>query len=239
MHSNNSIFSNLSFHLNRKMKKPNQLKTKIAVATVNGRVYYELVNELQRKKLPFLSLKPWDFIPLNIEVVISTENECSQISHPTVLLFKKGSKPESVVDEAILIIQGKQGYERIVIGVDPGNSCGIAILGDNTLLETKTTSNIWNAVYLIINNLKRFPAKIRIVRIGDGTPQYTKNLLDLLDAGLPEDTLIELVAEAGTSRLAYKSVNRRMVRDAVSAIKIAGRNGRSFSRRAFHETCCR
>lgn len=207
------------------------MRTKIAVATVNGRAYYELVNELQRKRLPFLSLKPWDPVPIDIKVVLTTEEEQSQISHPTILCFKRNSNPESVVDEAVLIIQGKQGYEKLVVGVDPGQSCGIALLGDNKVIETITASSIESAVHLILDSLKRFPADVMLVRIGDGAPEYTTTLLDLLDARLPKEVVIEVVGEAGTSRLANKSVNRRVLRDAISAIKIAGRKGRVFARR--------
>ena len=211
--------------------KGNYMKTKIAVATVNGRAYYELVTELQKKRLAFLSLKPWDPIPLHIKVVLTTEAENSQISHTMTLIFEQGTNPETVVDRANLIIQGKEGYEKIVIGVDPGKTCGIAILGDSKILETVTSSNIEDAVHVIVDCLKRFPAEAKIVRVGDGPHEITKTLLSSLNTALPEDTMVETVSEAGTSRLTNNSVNRRVLRDAVSAIKIAGRNGRTFSRR--------
>jgi hypothetical protein len=207
------------------------MRMRIAVATVNGRAYYELVNELQRKRLPFLSLKPWDPVPLHIKVVITTEEESSQILHSKILLLEQGSNPETVVDEAILIIEGKQGYEKILVGVDPGKTYGIAILGDNKVLATLTSSNVDEAAHLIVDSLKRFPAEVRVVRVGKGPPEYTKTLLSSLDETLPEGTLMEIVSEAGTSRLTSSSVNRRVLRDAVSAIKIAGRNGRAFSRK--------
>ena len=70
-----------------------------------------------------------------------------------------------------------------------------------------------------------------MVRVGNGPPEYTRTLLDSLDKDLPEETLMEIVSEAGTSRLTNKSANRRVLRDAVSAIKIAGRNGRILSRK--------
>ena len=79
--------------------------------------------------------------------------------------------------------------------------------------------------------LKRFPAIVKIVRVGNGPPEYTKSLLSSLDKHLPEETLMEIVSEAGTSRLMNESVNRRGLRDAVSAIEIAGRNGRVFPRK--------
>jgi hypothetical protein len=207
------------------------MKAKIAVATVNGRAYYLLVNELQRKRLPFLSLKPWDPVPLHIKVVLTTKEESSQVSYPNVLLFEQDSNPESLVDQALLIVQGKQGYEKVVVGVDPGKTIGIAILGDNKVLETVTSSNLEDAVHLILDSLKRFPAEVKVVRVGEGPPEYTKTLLALLNDALPEDTLVEIISEAGTSRLTSNSVNRRVIKDAVSAIKIAGRNGRTFSRK--------
>jgi hypothetical protein len=207
------------------------MKAKIAVATVSGRAYYQLVTELNRKRLPFLSLKPWDPIPLHIKVVLTTREESHQVSHPQILIFEQHSNPETVVDEAILIVQGKQGYEKVVVGVDPGKTYGIAILGDNKVLATLTSSNIEEASHLVVDSLKRFPAEVKVVRVGNGPPEYTQTLLSSLDKDLPEETLVEIVSEAGTSRLTNKSVNRRMLKDAVSAIKIAGRNGRVFPRK--------
>jgi hypothetical protein len=207
------------------------MKAKIAVATVSGRAYYELVKELKRQGLPFLSLKPWDSVPLDIKVVITTREESHLILHPQILRFEQGSNPESVVDKAILTVQGKQGYEKVVVGVDPGKTCGIAVLGDDKVLETLTSSNIEDATHLVVDRLKRFPAEVRVVRVGNGPPEYTKSLLSSLDKYLPEETLMEIVSEAGTSRVMNNSVNRRVLRDTVSAIKIAGRNGRVFSRK--------
>jgi hypothetical protein len=207
------------------------MKAKIAVATVNGRAYYQLVTELQRKRLPFLSLKPWDPIPLHIKVALTTKEERHQVSHPQILIFEQESTPETVIDEAILIVQGKQGYEKVVVGVDPGKTYGIAILGDNKVLATLTSSNVDEASHLVVDSLKRFPAEVKVVRVGNGPTEYTQTLLDSLDKALPEETLVEIVSEAGTSRLTNKSVNRRVLKDAVSAIKIAGRNGRILSRK--------
>ena len=207
------------------------MKAKIAVATVNGRAYYLLVTELQRKRLPFLSLKPWDPVPLDVKVVLTTKEESHQVSYPQILVFEQGSNPESVVDHALLIVKGKQGYEKLVVGVDPGKTYGIAIIGDNKVLETVTTSNTEDAAHTILDSLKRFPAEAEVVRVGEGPPKYAKTLLSLLDKALPEETLIEIVSEAGTSRLTNNSVNRRVIKDAVSAIKIAGRHGRTFSRK--------
>ena len=209
----------------------NSMKAKIAVATVSGRAYYELVKELKRKGLSFSSLKPWDPIPLDVKVVITTKEERHQVSHPQVLLFEQGSNPESVVDEAILIIQGKRRYERVVVGVDPGKTYGIAILGDDKVLETLASSILEEAVNLVVDCIKRFPAMVRVLRVGNGPPEYTKKLIRSLNEDLPEEIVIEIVREAGTSHLISETANRRGLRDAVSAIEIARRNGRVFPRK--------
>ena len=91
------------------------MKAKIAVATVSGRAYYELVNELKRKHLSFSSLKPWELIPLDIKVVITTKEESQQILHPQIVLFESGSNPESAVDKAILIVQGKKTTKELLL----------------------------------------------------------------------------------------------------------------------------
>jgi hypothetical protein len=206
-------------------------KAKIAVATVSGRAYYELVKELKRKRLPFRSLKPWDPVPLDIKVVITTKEESQQVSHPQVLIFKQGINPEYVVDRALLIVQGKRSYEKIVVGVDPGKTYGIALLGDDKLLETLTSSSPELAVNLIIDYINRFPATVKKVHVGNGPPKYTKRLIQLLNEKLPKETLIEIVREAGTSHTVGEFVNRRGLRDKVSAIEIARRNGKIFARK--------
>lgn len=211
--------------------KCSPMKTKIAVATVSGRAYYQLVTELNRKGLPFLSLKPWDPIPLHIKVVLTTKEERHKVTHHQILIFEQESSPESVVDEAILFVQGKQGYEKVVVGVDPGKTCGISILGDTKVLATLTSSNIKDAVHFVVDSLKRFPAEVRVVRVGSGPPEYTQMILNSLDKDVPEETLMEIVSEAGTSRLSNKSVNCKVLKDVVSATEIAGRKGRVFPRK--------
>jgi hypothetical protein len=207
------------------------MKAKIALATVSGRAYYKLVNELERKGLPFLSLKPWDSIPLNIKVVITTEEERHLVTHPNVLIFESESNPTSVVDEAILGVRGKQGYEKVVVGVDPGETYGVAVLGDDNVLETLNCSSLKEAVNVILDDSKRFPAAVSVVKVGDGAPAYTKGLLHSLDEALAQETVIEVVSESGTSRFVNETAHRRGLRDAMSAIEIAGRKGQIFPRR--------
>lgn len=207
------------------------MKAKIALATVSGRAYYEMVNQLRSKNLSFLSLKPWDPIPSNVKVVITTKEERHLVVHPNVVVFENEANPKLVIDEALLGVQGKQSYEKIVVGVDPGKTCGVAFLGDDNILETFSCSGLEKTINVILDGLNRIPATVGVVKVGDGAPAYTKELLLSLDRALPLETPIEMVSEAGTSRFMNETAHRRGLRDTMSAIEIAGRKGKIFPRK--------
>jgi len=206
------------------------MKAKIALATVSGRAYYELVNELKRKGLPFWSLKPWDSVPLDAKVVITTREERNVVKHPTVLIFDLASDPATVIDEAIRVVEGKRSYEKVVVGVDPGKTYGVAILGDDNVLKTMDCSSLEETVSTVVDGLDKVPATVSVVKVGNGAPTYAKELLHLLDEALPRQVTIEVVSEAGTSRFTSETAHRRGLRDVMSAIEIAGRKGQVFPR---------
>jgi len=212
------------------------LKAKIALATVSGKTYYELVKELKGRRLPFLSLTPKDKIPLYIKTVITTKEERDLISHPNVLIFNDETGAEAVVDEAIRVIQGKPSYEKVVIGVDPGKTFGLAVLADGRVLETVACSSLEETMNTILKTLEKTPAAASIVKIGDGTPAFTKKLLHLLNKALPREIILETVSEAGTSHFVRETTHQRGSRDVMSAIKIAERKGETFPRRQNDET---
>jgi len=56
------------------------------------------------------------------------------------------------------------------------------------------------------------------------TPEYTPVLVNYLDFGLLEDTLVDGVYDAGTRWLTNSTLNRRVFRDVISSVKLAGRN---------------
>jgi len=215
------------------------MRAKIAVTTVSGKAYYLIVKELKKKKLPFLSLTPNDPIPMETRVVITTEKEKHLINHEKVLAFKDGMEPEALINQALQIARGKEFYEKIVIGVDPGEVFGLAVLVDGKVTETGNCFSVEEAldkIKNILENLKDTPATSVLVKIGDGVPQYKEKLLQALDKALPSNILLESVSEAGTNRHINEAKHRRGLRDIVSAIRIAGRNGRAFPRRKTDES---
>jgi hypothetical protein len=214
------------------------MKAKIAVATVSGKAYYLIVNELKRKNIPFLSLTPKDPIPIEIKVVITTKEEKTLINHEKILIYQEGTEPEALINEALQLAQGKENYEKIVIGVDPGEVFGLAILADGKVIETGNCFSVNETLNKIENAVKSFGksrATYFSVKVGDGVPAYKEKLLQALDRKLPSNVILESVSETGTDRKPNEVGYRRGLRDIASAIRIAGRNGYKFPRRKTDE----
>jgi len=210
------------------------MKAQIAIATVSGKAYYIIVNALKSKNVHFLSLTPTEHIPAEIKVVITTEKERELIHHDKILVFEEGMEPTSLINEALQIIQGKSAYEKIVIGVDPGEVFGLAVLADGKVIQTENCFSIEetvNRINSILESLEKTAAKSVSVKVGDGVQAYKEQLLRSLDSILPDNVVLESVSETGTNRYLSHTKHRRGLRDIFSAIRIAGREGNKFKRK--------
>jgi len=213
------------------------MKAKVAVATVSGKAYYLIVDELKKRNVPFISITPYEPVPMEIRVVLTTEKERPLINHENVLTLKEDEDPQALIDQAIQHLEGKNSYEKIVIGIDPGEVLGIAVLADGKVIKTGNCFSIKetvNEVGNIIEGLKDIKASTITVRVGDGVPECKEKLLRALDRRLPSNVELESVSEAGTDRYISEAKHRRGIRDIVSAIKIARRNGQKFVRRRMY-----
>jgi hypothetical protein len=219
----------------------NTMKAKIAVATVSGKAYYLIVNELKRKNLPFLSLTPGDAVPIEVEVVITTQDEMELVNHKRLLAFKEGIIVESLVNEAAKIAAGKEYFDKVTVGIDPGEVIGVAVLADGRVIETANCFSIketLDEIARVLKELKNIHLASVSVKVGDGVPDYEEKLLHVLDKALPSTVVLESVNEVGTNRCLSEAKHRRGLRDIVSAIQIAGRNGQRFPRRITSESNC-
>ena len=211
------------------------MEAKIAVATVSGKAYYFIVNELKSRGLDFLSLTPNESIPLSVQVVITTEKERVHVKHPRVLVYQEGAPPSELVDEATKVIRGKTTSETIAVGVDQGKTFGVAVLSDGDILETLTCMSLDETVNAVTDIFSKHQAAAKAVKVGNLAPEYTDKLLRLLDKALPKEVALEIVHEAGTSRLGSQTVHKRGLRHAIAAVKIAERRGQVYQRQGAAE----
>ena len=196
------------------------MRSKIAVATVSGRAYYWLVNELNKRRIPFLSLIPGENIPPSIKVVITTKDEKERIDHPYVLIYDPEENPSIIIDEALRIIKNKKVYEEVVVGVDPGKTFGVAVLGDGEILEKKEQLSLEMAIDLILTTINRHPARTYRIKIGDGVPELAEEIASRLELSIPKNAILEIVSEKSTSNVKVKGL-RKKISDADAAVNIA------------------
>ena len=211
------------------------MRAKVAVATVQGKAYFLIVNELKKRNIPFISLIPGEPVPIETRAVITTEKEKPLINHGKILVYNGETEPDIIGSEVVKILQGKEAYETVVAGVDPGAVFGVAVIADGEVIDTENCFSVKEVVDKIRNVLKTIDASKTAVtiRVGNGVPVY-KHLLEMLDDTLPAQVALEVVSEAGTNHYAREAKHRRGLRHIVSAMRIAGRAGYAYSRRKTH-----
>lgn len=212
--------------------KVDLLKEKVAVATVKGKAYFFVVNQLREKRIPFISLVPGEPVPSEVKVVVTTERESRLIRHEKVLIFNDENELDTLVNEVKRILLGKEAYEKITVGVDTGMAIGLAMIADGQVIEEAncfSTPELVNKVLLFIKDIN-FSATDVNVKIGNGVPLY-REITESLDDALPPQVTLEIVGEAGTTRPLQGNKRSRKVRHISSAKRIAARTGYVVPRR--------
>src|SRR4030066_1253318 len=130
------------------------MKAKVAVATVQGKAYFLIVNKLKERNIPFISLVPGETVPTEVKAVITTEMEKHRINHEKILIYDSETEPDSVINEVMKILQGKEAYEKIVVGVDPGEMFGLAVIADGKVNETGNCFSIQEALTKVNSVMK-------------------------------------------------------------------------------------
>jgi hypothetical protein len=101
----------------------------VAVATVQGKAYFLIVNALQEQNISFFSLIPGKAIPSRVKVVITTKKEKPKVLYDKILIFREENDRETLMAEV------KRGYltkdwEQIIVGIDPSELIGLAVIAD-------------------------------------------------------------------------------------------------------------
>jgi hypothetical protein len=199
---------------------------KVAVATVQGKTYFLMVNKLKEQNVPFISLIPGEAVPAKILMVITTEQEKHLVNHQKILVLSRKDELDSLVEHVKMLLLGKEAYKKIVVGVDPGGAVGLAALADGKVIEEGncfSTKELIDSILKIIRNVN-FEVTNVSVKMGNGVPIY-RELLESLDSTLPPQVVLEVVNEAGTNKPLKENKRSRGFRHINSAKLIAGRVG--------------
>jgi hypothetical protein len=148
--------------------------------------------------------------------VITSEKEAGAITFPTVVV---ASDPEMTVNEAIRLLRNGALSECAIIGIDPGDEPGIAVVS-NGIVEAVYRIPLGQA-FSVIERIKQTYSNI-LVRIGHGARLVSTHLANTLVA---QGITVELVDESGTSPYLGKGTGGTAISDIVAAINIAHTQG--------------
>jgi hypothetical protein len=171
-------------------------------------------------------------IPPKVCLVITTPEERHLVDFERVLVFYCEEEMDSLINATKRLMLGKEAYGKIVIGIDPGEAMGLAVVADGKVIEQETCQSIHQLFLSIQKILKNVDYTLTSVtiKIGNGVPVY-RDLLEELNCTLPSQVVLEVVDETKTNRPLKEHGHSRKVRHISSAIHIAGRLGNSVHRR--------
>jgi len=189
----------------------------VALVTRDPGLYHELAGFLRERRFPTVSLLPGDRIPDSVAVVLTSEEEAEEISHPNVLSAAEGGERRALGAAIAHALTLGDPNAQLVVGIDPGPRPGYSILcGDVALGEGALDSP--DGVGPFAHHLRqRFPSRHVVYRVGAGDPPARNRIVNSL---LDRHRTVELVDENGTT-----GPGRRPPRDVLAARRIGGTRG--------------
>ena len=207
----------------------------IVVATEDFEVYHEVVTELRDRGTTFTTIEPGEQLPERTSIVLagaadeirldSGEGEDESDSEEEIEVVRaEPGDPRRAVEEALARLRGGEG--RTVIGIDPGERPGIAVLHGDVIVA------VFQVPVDQVAEVVRSEAEGAIdpvVRIGDGARLEGVRIINEL-----EDLRVELVDETGTTP--YLGTGVRESGDVLAAVNIARLPGEAIDSREFEPT---
>jgi len=152
---------------------------KIGVYTNNFSLYHDLLEVLKRRKIPYISLSSKKNISNKIGVIITSHDELHNIKLKKVIAADIYDNLDQVVDIAIQTIVGKDLYSRLIIGIDPGEKPGIALIADDIILKKTNVNSPEIILESIKRYLKEYPSISTLIRIGDGSLIHRNRIIKI------------------------------------------------------------
>ena len=194
----------------------------IGIYTKNFSLYHDLIDEINKRKLKFVVISKPEKVSHKVGVVITSSLEKREVACKHVIAADNFRTISDTLDRALQILMGKEYYKELVIGIDPGEYPGIALIGDGNVIQSWCAASVKDALNLIKRLVENFEANKKTIRIGHGSRMYRDRLLRGLT---PLNITIEIVDETKTSPQTGFS---REERNKQAAVKIGGTPGKIF-----------
>ncbi|WP_136689282.1 hypothetical protein [Halorhabdus amylolytica] len=181
----------------------------IVVATENFELYHGVVTELRDRGVAFTTIEPDDPFPKRTEVVVVGPDDSIEGPEDVTIVEADPAEPRRAVENLLAILRGEDG--RVIVGVDPGEKPGIAVLAGDVVIGAfqVPAAKVGEVVRREVAD-----AADPLVRIGDGARLVGSRIVDDL-----EDVPVEVVDETGTTP--YLGTGARGMGDVLAAVNIA------------------
>ena len=196
----------------------------IVVATADFEVYHGAVTELRDRGVTFTTIELDDDVPEEMTVIVSATDEEPPNPDAVPVVRVDPDDPRRAVDEVVAILRGKSG--RTVVGVDPGDRPGVAVLSGDIVIATFHVPLV-DAAEVVREEVE--DAVDPLVRVGDGARLQGAKIIDDLEA-VP----VELIDETGTTP--YLGTGARGMGDVLAAVNIARLDGERVESRTIEPT---
>jgi hypothetical protein len=195
----------------------------IVVATGNFEVYHDVVTELHGRGVEFNTIEPDEPVPERATIVVTADDETVDAPDDVPVVTATPDDPRTAVEDVIAILRGGEG--RTVVGIDPGERPGIAVLAGEMVVAAFQVP-VDRAADVVREEIEE--AVDPLIRIGDGARLVGARIIDALDAP------VELVDESGTTP--YLGAGSRGMGDVLAAANIARIEGERVQSRDIEPT---
>lgn len=175
----------------------------VALVTNDFRRYHDLVPFFENEGMMLLGLAPGDPVPPAVRVVIGGHPD-----DPRSLPFFDDREAMYLAVRAALDPRRLDGtFRRVVVGIDPGDTIGMAVLADGALFWVRECHRVEDVVQRVEAWHPALGAKQWEVHIGDGAPNVGAALAWSLRQRMPEMP-VAFVHEAASSPTAPVTLSR-------------------------------
>jgi hypothetical protein len=168
----------------------------LGVYTKDFSLYHDIIKILKKRKIPYVVLSSPNHIPKKIGVILTSKKEHKLIKLQKIVSADTFASYEYAVDIAFQKLTGKELYKKVLIGIDPGERPGIAIVGDDILLQKIQSDTPEDVINIVHHFLQVYPSKEVSIRIGHGSIITRNRIINSL---IPLAIPIEIVDETSTN----------------------------------------
>jgi len=132
---------------------------------------------------------------MHVAVIVTTPAEVALVEAPSALVVAYTTADETIA-EALRMLHSPGPFRTCVVGVDPGERPGVAVLADGRVVRLVHARSPEAVAEIVRGVIQRVPAERFVVRVGNGAPTFRDRILQTL-GGL--DATLELVDETRTT----------------------------------------